>query len=65
MVSKKYSVFNSFIEILIERHAIKYYIQCCGSVSWGSGMGKKSGSGSGIRIRDEQPGSYFKAIFSG
>jgi hypothetical protein len=22
-------------------------------------MGKKSGSGSGIRIRDEQPGSYF------
>ncbi len=24
-----------------------------------SGMGKKSGSGSGIRIRDEQPGSYF------
>jgi hypothetical protein len=24
--------------------------QCCGS-----GMGKKSGSGSGIRIRDEQP----------
>jgi hypothetical protein len=22
-------------------------------------MGKKTGSGSGIRIRDEQPGSYF------
>ncbi len=26
----------------------------------GSGMGKKSGYGSGIRIRDEQPGSYFR-----
>jgi hypothetical protein len=26
----------------------------------GSGMGKKSGSGSGIRIRDEQPESYFR-----
>jgi hypothetical protein len=27
-----------------------------------SGMGKKSGSGSGIRIRDEQPGSYFREL---
>jgi hypothetical protein len=26
----------------------------------GSGMGNKSGSGSGTRIRDEQPGSYFR-----
>jgi hypothetical protein len=25
----------------------------------GSGMGKKSRSGSGVRIRDEHPGSYF------
>jgi hypothetical protein len=25
-------------------------------------MGKKSGSGSGIRIRDEQPGSYFREL---
>jgi hypothetical protein len=25
----------------------------------GSGMGKKSGSASGIWIRDEKPGSYF------
>jgi hypothetical protein len=28
----------------------------------GSGMGKKSGSGSEIRIRDEQTGSYFREI---
>ncbi len=28
----------------------------------GSGMGKKSGSGHGIRIRDEQPGSYFREL---
>jgi hypothetical protein len=27
-----------------------------------SGMGKKSGSGSQIRIRDEQPGSYFREL---
>ncbi len=26
----------------------------------GSGMGKKLGPGSGIRIRDEQQGSYFR-----
>jgi hypothetical protein len=26
----------------------------------GSGMGKKSGLGSGIQIRGEQPGSYFR-----
>jgi hypothetical protein len=25
-------------------------------------MGKKSGSGFGIRIRDEQPGSYFREL---
>jgi hypothetical protein len=25
-------------------------------------MGKKSGSGSGIRIRDEQPRSYFREL---
>jgi hypothetical protein len=25
-------------------------------------MAKKSGSGSGIRIRDEQPGSYFREL---
>ncbi len=25
----------------------------------GSGMGKKSGFGSEVQIRDEQPGSYF------
>jgi hypothetical protein len=25
-------------------------------------MGKKSGSGTGIRIRDEQPGSYFREL---
>jgi hypothetical protein len=25
-------------------------------------MGKKSGSGSGIQIRDEQPGSYFREL---
>jgi hypothetical protein len=25
-------------------------------------MGKKSESGSGIRIRDEQPGSYFREL---
>jgi hypothetical protein len=25
-------------------------------------MGKKSGSGSGIRLRDEQPGSYFREL---
>jgi hypothetical protein len=34
----------------------------------GFGMGKKSGSGSGIRIRDEQPESYFLELgnhFSG
>jgi hypothetical protein len=44
------------------------YYQCCGSgirclfdpwiLDSGSGMGKKSGSGSGIRIGDEQPKSY-------
>ncbi len=28
----------------------------------GSGMGKKSGSGSKIQIRDEQPGSYFREL---
>jgi hypothetical protein len=28
----------------------------------GSGMGKKSGSGSGIWIQDEQPGSYFREL---
>jgi hypothetical protein len=28
----------------------------------GFGVGKKSGFGSGIRIRDEQPGSYFRAL---
>jgi hypothetical protein len=25
-------------------------------------MGKKSGSGSGMRIRDEKPGSYFREL---
>jgi hypothetical protein len=25
-------------------------------------MGKKSGSGTGIRIRDKQPGSYFREL---
>ncbi len=46
-------------------------MQCCGSGSWirdpvpfwpldpGSGMCRKSGSGSGSRIRAKQPGSYF------
>jgi hypothetical protein len=32
------------------------------------GTGKQSGSGSGIRVRDEQPGSYFRELrnnFSG
>ncbi len=49
------------------------YSQCCWSgsgiwciFSWipdpRSGMGKKSGSGSGIWIRDEQPGSYFREL---
>jgi hypothetical protein len=36
-----------------------------GSVAFetpGSGMGKKSGSGSWIRIRDEQPGSNFREL---
>jgi hypothetical protein len=28
----------------------------------GIGMGKKSGSGSVILIRDEQPGSYFREL---
>jgi hypothetical protein len=28
----------------------------------GSGVGKKLGSASGIRIRDEQPGSYFREL---
>jgi hypothetical protein len=28
----------------------------------GSGMGKKTGSGSGIRIRDDQHGSYFREL---
>jgi hypothetical protein len=28
----------------------------------GSGMGKKSRSGSGIRIRDEHPGSYLREL---
>ncbi len=28
----------------------------------GSGMSKRSGSGSGIRIRDEQPESYFREL---
>jgi hypothetical protein len=32
-------------------------IQCCGS-----GMGKQSGSGSGIRIRDKQRGAYFREL---
>jgi hypothetical protein len=39
--------------------------QCCGSGAFltpGSGMVKKSGPGSGIRIRDEQPGSYFREL---
>ena len=42
---------------------------CCGSRSGkgafltpGSGMDKKSRSGSGIRIRDEHPGSYFREL---
>ncbi len=31
----------------------------------GSEMDKSSGFGSGIRIRDEQPGSYFRELFFG
>ncbi len=40
----------------------------CAFLTPGSGMGKKSGSESGIRIWDEQPGSYsenLKNNFSG
>ncbi len=41
--------------------------QCCGSGSGAfltprSGMGKQTGSRSGIRIRDDQPGSYFREL---
>jgi hypothetical protein len=43
--------------------------QCCGSGSGilclltpESGMGRKLGSGSEIRIRDKQPGSYFREL---
>jgi hypothetical protein len=49
----KNNQFNTFIEILIERHTIKYYISCCGSgaiLTPGSGMGKKLGSGSGMKL---------------
>jgi hypothetical protein len=30
----------------------------------GSGMGNKSGFGSGIRMRDEQPGSYVRELIN-
>jgi hypothetical protein len=64
-------IFNSLTTISISRfpghlfnirpvHADRFY-QCCGSGAFltpGSGMGKKIR----IRIRDEQPGSYFREL---
>ncbi len=55
-------------QIFLDRkYFYRAFLQCCGSGSGirclfdpldpGSGMGRKSASGSGIR--DEQPGSYF------
>ncbi len=40
-----------------------HYMYCSVAIpDPGSGMGKKTGSRSGIRIRDEQPGSYFREL---
>ncbi len=46
--------FYTYIQVLRIRDSVPF----C-PLDPGSGMGKKSGSGSGLRIRDEQPGSYF------
>jgi hypothetical protein len=52
---------------LFHWHYVFSFYQCCGSGSgvrclFEFGMGKKSGSVFEIRIRDEQPGSYFQEL---